>query len=243
MNIVVATDLPEIYEDDGYDDMGDSAPHSDAIQILFFGIKAHLARQPQFQVFTNLNVYYHPTKPQAYFSPDVMVITPRSRLENAKSYRIDADNPPPMLVIEVLSPRTAQQGDLAVKPVIYGKLGIPEYLLVDPQGLFLETAIAMRKLQADGSWHDTLDEDGGVSSDLGFRVIHDDDGELRVLNAATGQRYVRPGEAEVEAMARRRAEELQRQEEQARLRAEEALRQVEAELARLKALLPPDAKQ
>ena len=106
MSAIAVANLPEIYEDDGQDEMGDSAPHTDAIDILFFGIKAHLSRQPHWHVFKNLNVYYHPTKPAAYVSPDVMVVSPWTRIESATSYRIDVDGPAPILAIEVLSRRT-----------------------------------------------------------------------------------------------------------------------------------------
>jgi hypothetical protein len=74
----------------------------------------------------------------------------------------------------------------------------------------------------NGTWHDEQDPDGGISSQLGFRLILDSDAKLQVINKATGKAYVRPDEAEgrlrelekayhTELEARRTAEEeLQR---------------------------------
>ena len=73
-----------------------------------------------------------------------------------------------------------------------------------------------------------------MTSTLGFRLIIDNDGELRVLNAGTGQRYVRPFEAEREAMARRQAEERAHQAEEKARQAEERSRFLEVELQRLR---------
>jgi hypothetical protein len=63
-----------------------------------------------------------------------------------------------------------------------------------------------------------------VASQLGFRVIIDSDGRPRVLNAATGYRYVRPDEAD------RRV----REEADARAAAEARIRELEAELSRIR---------
>jgi hypothetical protein len=132
------------------------------------------------------------------------------------------------LTIEVLSRRTAQQGDLTQKPQIYADCGVSEYALVDPTGQYLGQRLLMRRRQTDGTWLDSQDADGGVTSALGFRIVFDDDGQVRVTNAATGQRYARPHEAQSEYDARRAAER----------RASE----LEAEIVRLRALLPPERK-
>ena len=68
-------------------------------------------------------------------------------------------------------------------------------------------SLLLKRLQPDGTWKDEQDPDGGVTSQLGFRLIIDTDGRLRMLDATTGKRYARPDEAEVEASARRQMEE------------------------------------
>lgn len=247
--------LPVIYEDETEFDLGESNPHVMSDEILHVCLTAHLTDQPQYQVFSNMNVYYSSTvKPSPYVSPDTMIVQPFRRLPDAiTSYEIGSHGPAPVFVAEVLSDRSAQQRDLDETVILYAKLGIREYLLVDVRGVYLPERLFLKRLQADGSWANTQDIDGGVSSVLGFRVVVETDNRLRVINLATGLRYARPLEAQVEANARREAEEAYREAQQARQqaleaqslaeearqRAEERLRDLEAEVERLKKLLPP----
>src|SRR5882724_9966079 len=98
---------------------------------------------------------------------------------------------------------------------------------LQPKGMPLEMLrqrLAILRRQADGRWLDEQDDDGGISSRLGFRLIVDDDGHLRVMNAKSGEPYPRPDEA---ALKLRRVT--------AAYKKEVALRQrAEAELAELR---------
>jgi hypothetical protein len=111
-------------------------------------------------------------------------------------------------VAEVLSEETAEERDLDEKLYIYAMTGIEEYLLVDVDGRFLPQRLVLKRLQPDRTWQDEQDADGGVTSRLGFRVIFDSDGRLRVVDKATGRKYARPDEAE--ARIRALEEELAR---------------------------------
>lgn len=194
---VIADDMPVMFEDEGQDEMGDSDVHTRTTGILHYGLKAHLGPQPNYQVFSNLNLYYHPTERGAYVSPDVMVTEPARPLPlDLASYRIGEDGPAPVLTAEILSRRTHQQGDLNRKPIIYARLRIPEYILVDVTAEFLPERLQLRRLQPDGSWLNEQDADGGVTSRLGFRVVLEPDGQIRLLDAQTGNRYTRPEEAQ-----------------------------------------------
>ena len=224
-----AADMPVVFEDEGQDDMGDSRAHTSSTGIFFYCVQAHLSGSLEYETCSNLNLYYHPTERNAYVSPDVMVVAPYQPLGDISSYRIGDDGPAPLLVIEVLSPRTAQQGDLTVKPTIYADLGVPEYILVDPSGRYLKRRLVNRRLQANGRWLESQDEDGGVTSALGFRAFFDTDGWIRVLNTATGQPYPRPHEALSEARARIHADEARLQAEAEARIADEARLQAEAE--------------
>jgi Uma2 family endonuclease len=212
--------MPILYEDDEERDLGESNPHVVSEEIFRHGVKAHLAGQPGYQVFSNMNLYYDPAEPEAYVSPDTMVVTPFTELpEDISSYRIGKEGPAPVLTAEVLSERSAKQQDLAAKVEIYARLAIKEYILIDVTGRFLPQHLLLKRFQANGTWKDEQDADGGVTSELGFRVIIDRDGRLRVLDIASGKRYVRPDEAQAEADARRQAEER--------------IRELEEKLARL----------
>jgi Uma2 family endonuclease len=216
--------LPILYEDDKEADLGESNIHVANDEILHICLQSHLAGRTEYRVFSNMNLYYQDVEsqevsPLPYVSPDTMVVKPTRPLGDViRSYQIGRDGPPPLLTAEILSERSYEQRDLDEKVTLYAKLGVAEYVLVDVTGLLLPQRLLLKRLQADGTWKDEQDPDGGVTSQLGFRLIIDHDGKLRVLDAITGKRYARPDEAEMEAEARRRAEERVRKLEEELLR-------------------------
>jgi Uma2 family endonuclease len=231
-----ARGIPILFEDEGQEDMGESELHMLASHILFWGVKAHLDRRPEFrrhQSYLNLNLYYRAKPPigneyWAYVSPDTMVAVPfRKMRAKLKSYRIGRTGPAPVLTVEVLSERSFQEQDLTEKPKIYASIGVSEYLLVDPDRQFLPQKLLLMSLQRNRTWKSHHDADGGITSRLGFRVIVDRDDQLRVVDAATGNPYARPDEAQTEAEARQ-------VEAEARRRAEKRIQELEAELDRLR---------
>jgi Uma2 family endonuclease len=233
---IIAIDLPVMYEDEGQSELGESEPHTIAEHILRPAMAAHLRSWPEYRVFSNLDVYYHPVDSRAYVSPDLMVVRPSQPLpENVDSYRIGVHGTAPVLVIEILSSRSFQQQDLTLKPIIYADLGVAEYILVDGTGEFLEQRLLLRQLQADGGWMDDQDADGGVTSRLGFRIVLEPDNHPRVINAASGKRYVRPEEAQQSLDAARDAANAQAE---ARRQAEERANALQAELDRLRGTPP-----
>lgn len=227
-------DLPILYEDDKEADLGESNIHVDSDEILHICLKAHLASRPEYHVFSNMNLYYQETEsqevsPLPYVSPDTMVVRPFGPLpKKVRSYQIGRDGPSPLLTAEVLSERSYEQRDLDEKVTLYAKLGVAEYILVDVTGQLLPRRLLLKRLQADGTWKDDQDADGGVTSQLGFRLIIDNDDQLRVLDAVTGKRYARPDEADMK--------------DEALHHAEERIRALEAELQRLRGVAPGSEK-
>jgi Uma2 family endonuclease len=233
-------DMPILYEDEEEGDMGEADPHMDAAEILHICLKAHLAGRAGYRIFSNMNCYYRKDKPHPrtgslpYVSPDNMVVKPSRDLGTAvSSYTIDDDGPAPVLIAEVLSERSVQQGDLGQKVKLYCLLGVAEYILVDPTGRFLPQRLLLKRLGRNRRWRDEQDADGGVTSRLGFRVIIDTDGRLRLLDAASGRAYIRPDEAEQRIRA----------ESDARRLAEEKVQQLQAQLQRLQAARPKPKKR
>jgi Uma2 family endonuclease len=208
-----AEDLPILFQEEEDDGVGEGNIHWLWAIDLYQGIKTHLAQQSALYVFANLNVYYrdkplHPkSRQRPNVAPDTMVVQPLAPLpEYVPSYSIGRDGPAPVLAAEVLSPHSARRRDLKAKPILYAGLAIPEYLLADPLGRYLPERLLLKRLQPDRTWHDLRDPDGGVTSQLGFRVILEDD-HLRVIDAVTGKRYVRPDEAQGAEDQRRELEE------------------------------------
>jgi Uma2 family endonuclease len=220
-------------------EMGETTIHTTTVDILFYGLLFHFALQAAYRVFSDLNLYFT-DEPTEYVSPDVMVVKSRHPLPaQLTSYRIGPRTPAPLFVAEVLSRRTWNQSDLQAKPGTYAALGVDEYLVADVTGEMLPQRLLLLRPRRDGSWQAEQDADGGVTSRLGFRVVLEPDGQLRVLDAQTGKRYARPDEAQ------RAADELAADIE-ARRRAEERVRALEAEIARLRGNGPkakPQAKK
>jgi len=215
--------LPELYEDEGLE-MGEALPHFNTEGILYYCLKAHFERlNIEAFVLPDMNLYYEQSDPDgdeilSYVSPDVMVVPKNDLPETLKSYRLGVTGPGPFFVAEILSSRTAQQGDLTLKPALYAKLNVGEYLLVDVTGKYLRKRLLLKTLGDDGQWSDQHDRERGVTSRHGFRVELDSDGRIRVHNVSTGMRYPRPEEAVAQY---------------------ELNQQLMAEIARLKCQLPP----
>ncbi len=118
--------------------MGEATVHTLSVSILLFSLTFHFARRAGFRVFANLNLYFSKEHPSLCLTPDVMVVRlPQPSPEQLPSYRIGEQGPPPLLVGEVLSPRTYQEGDLDRKPLQYGQIGIEKYLVADVTGEML----------------------------------------------------------------------------------------------------------
>jgi len=235
--------MPRLYGNEDFE-MGESTIHTLTADILLYGLDFHFAARIDHCVFGNLNLYYSKEDPTDYVSPDVMVVRPpRTLPAQLTSYRIAEQGPAPVLVGEVLSFRTWQQGDLMRKPMIYSDLGVEEYVITDVTGEMLEQRLLLLRRQRDGRWQDEQDADGGVTSRLGFRVVIEDDGQLRMIDAKTGKRYARPKEAQLTA-DRVSALETEMADRVGALEAEMADRvsALEAELARLRGASSKDQK-
>jgi Uma2 family endonuclease len=192
-----AQPVPVLYEDEGKVDVGEAVVHTLTIEILFFGIIFHLKNLPGYTPFQNLDLFYLDAKRKAKISPDIMIVPEeRPSYKTLTSYRIGKTGPAPQVALEVLSRWTYEDGDLTKKPISYAAIGVREYILVDVTGKFLPQRLLLKRRQPDDSWVDTQDADGGITSELGFRVVIEPDGQVRVLNAQTGKRYVRPSEAQ-----------------------------------------------
>jgi Uma2 family endonuclease len=177
--------------------MGDSTVHTLTTSILLYSLAFHFAARPGFRIFANLNLHFSQEHPNLFLAPDIMLVRPPQPLpEHLSSYRIGEQGPTPLLVGEVLSPRTFQEGDLDRKAIQYREMGVDEYIVADVTGDLLPQRLQILDRQEDGSWREGQDADGGITSRLGFRVIIEADGQLRVIDAATGKRYARPDEAQ-----------------------------------------------
>lgn len=237
---VIADDLPILYEDEGQENMGETRPHSMSLRILELGMEDHLSDRTDHTVVHDMNLYYHPRDLGAYVSPDLMVVVTDPPLPQGQtSYRIGEHGPAPILVVEALSRRSFQQQDLTNKPVIYSRLGVREYVLVDVTGQFLPQRLELRKLQDDRTWQVLRDPDGGVTSELGFRIIFDESDQLLAVNVESGEPYLRHEDLREDRELARKI--LQEQQEELQLK-EEQLREQQEMIDKLKAQLAQQSR-
>jgi Uma2 family endonuclease len=157
---------------------------------------------------------------------------------NVNEYLPWAVGKAPEVLAEFLSP-SSEGVDQQEKPERYGKLGVLEYFLFDPDGTYGVPRIQGWALRRDGGREPLArGADSGVASrvlPVAFRSV---EGHIAVVDTRTGALALRYEEAqqllrdEITARfraeaAQQRAEEAQRQEAQARQRAEQAKQQAE----------------
>ena len=185
-------------------------------------LAGHFVARPDITVASNLLVYFpmtgpgHATRRSGYgrLAPDVFVAD--APMRHRPSYRMDAGQPPPRWVLEILCYRTVAN-DLGRKRELYAEMGVEEYFLFDSREPFREPRLKGLRLGTNG-YRDIepvrlSNGSLGVPSDvLGLAGRVDDADDLRWFDPKSG-------------------EDLRTHTEE-RLRAEAAESRIEAALAR-----------
>lgn len=197
--------------------------HVDTIHSLSYPLRGRLAG-PQCYVAAELRVHRDPTNLRDYREPDILVafdVPDRVR----PRYELWVEGKAPDLVIEVLSPSSAENGDLTEKRDWYRREGVQEYVVLDPSGAFApEPRLQAWRLgdRPDGSAD--VHRVAGVGEALwsalvpfGWRVVGD---WVRAVDRATDEVF--PWITDVEPRLRREVELRREAQEQARLAEERA---------------------
>jgi Uma2 family endonuclease len=99
-------------------------------QLLALGIPFQLVQMGRCEVQTP---QLEP-KDAANHYPDIVVLRPEHQMLTLQRNTITLDMPPPLFVMEVISPRkTNRDRDYIRKRAQYAAVGIPEYMIIDPQ--------------------------------------------------------------------------------------------------------------
>lgn len=165
-------------------------------------------------------------------APDVSVVL---GVENPgrvrESFNLANEGVLPCLIIEIVSSSNPKirKSDLVDKVELYQRVGIPEYLLIDPPGP--ETAgrfqLIFHRLAATGRYRRVAPNEEGrlISETTGIAFATSQDGQdVLLFDAATGQRLLTSSEVVAKA-----ADEAKLRKE-----AEAEVARLRAELARLK---------
>jgi len=197
--------------------LGETDVHIDALIYLREALRDYFRDDPLTYVAGNMLLYYEEGNPTACVAPDVFVVQGVVKGER-RTYRLWEEGQPPAVVFEITS-RGSRLEDLGTKRVVYAMLGVRGYFLYDPLGEYLRPPLQGYRLQ-EGEYQRIPPVGSGTftSQALGLE-LRLEEGRLRLVNPATGERLLTPAEALV---ARRFAEaELERlRAEVARLRGE-----------------------
>jgi Uma2 family endonuclease len=212
--------------------MAETDVHIDVLIYLREALKDYFRNEPQVYVAGNMLFYYEEGNPAACVAPDVFVVQGVAKGER-RTYKLWEEGQPPTVVFEITS-RGSRLEDLGTKRALYAMLGVREYFLYDPLGEYLRPPLQGYRLQ-QGEYERMrpADQDQLISQalSLGLRV---QDGQLQVVDPATGERLLTPAEAHA---ARRTEAEARQAEAVARQAAEARAAMAESELERLRAEL------
>jgi Uma2 family endonuclease len=209
--------------------MAETDVHIDVLIYLREALRDYFRNEPQVYVAGNMLLYYEEGNPAACVAPDVFVVQGVAKGER-RTYRLWEEGQPPTVVFEITS-RGSRLEDLGTKRALYAMLGVQEYFLYDPLGEYLRPPLQGYRLQ-QGEYERMLPGDQGqlVSQTLSLE-LRLQDGQLLVVNPATGERLLTPAEAHT---ARRTEAEARQAAEARAALAESELERMRAELARLR---------
>jgi Uma2 family endonuclease len=212
----------DLFDSEEQDEPLAGQDHGLTIQSLVYPL--YTLRGPDCFVASELRIHRDPADLRDYREPDVLValgVADRVR----PRYDLWTEPKAPDLVIEVLSPSSLENGDLTEKRNWYRRVGVHEYVVLDPSGDFAPQP----RLQA---WRLGDRPDGGAdvhrASDgeqplwsevipFGWRVV---DGRVRAVDRAAGETF--PWITDVEPRLRREVELGRQAQEQAQLAEEQA---------------------
>jgi Uma2 family endonuclease len=182
--------------------MAESDLHRDVMLDLIHALRSRYAGEPKVYVAGNLLLYYVEGNPRASIAPDVFMVrgVPKGR---RRTYLLWKEGRAPSFVIEVTSESTCAE-DLGKKKDCYERLGVEEYFLFDPAGEYLRPRLQGYRLAAGRYQSLAEGADGSLSSRTTGLVLRPEGTNLRLVDAATGERLLW---VEEETAARRAAEE------------------------------------
>jgi Uma2 family endonuclease len=204
--------------------MGETAYHVRAIHLLFQALEDFFRDRPDVFVAADMFWYWREGDPSAVIAPDAMVVPGVGRHDRRSFLSWEEGGAVPTAVFEMASQNTWRE-DLEEKFDRYEELGVREYFLFDPEGLYLVPVLQGFRLRGS-AYRRLRSPDGDLESELGFK-LRAEGRMLRLIDAATESPIpTRAERAELAEQERHRADQ-----EKARADA------LQAEVERLKGLL------
>ena len=215
---------PEPYYPSGDGEpMAETPIHVLAIMLLFEALQDFFRTRPDVYTGSNMFWYWEKGNPAARRAPDVMVIPGVGRADRRSFFSWKENGAVPAVIFEVASEKTWRE-NLEEKRRDYERLGVKEYFVFDPEAAYVRPPLRGFRLAKAAYRAVKAAADGRLTSkQLGLHLAAEGR-MLRLSDARTGERVLT--REECIAQERQRAEE-ERQRAQA----------LEAEVARLRALL------
>jgi Uma2 family endonuclease len=222
MNSMIAAPLPGTVPDPKYPDsggrfMGDTDFHNLALMELRQGLEDHFSDVPDVYVASNLILYYEEGEPTKRKDPDVLVARKVGK-HRRRFFRIWEERAVPRVLWEVASRKTWRV-DLDDKRWLYGRIGVKEYFVFDPEARYLDPPLQGFRLVKGKSVPIKPNADGSLTSrELGLRLLADGE-RVRMFSVKSGLEILtRKDRAERE---RKRVDELAAELERLRKRLED----------------------
>ncbi len=227
MSTITPTTQIEYPSSDGQP-MAETPTHVEAIMLLHQALQDFFHDRPDVFVASDIFWYWEEGKVDARISPDVMVVPgvrPRDIRDWRSFFSWEENGAIPVAVFEMAS-RGTWRDDLDDKYDRYEQLGVREYFLFDPQGLYLVPPLKGYRLH--GTTYRRL-RTNRIESELGFR-LEVEGTMLRLIDARTGEPI--PTRAEAAQRANQLAENERQRAENEGQRAETEHQRAENERQR-----------
>ncbi|MBP3953691.1 Uma2 family endonuclease [Gemmata sp. G18] len=229
MSIAASTTPPIEYPSGDGQPMAETWLHVRAIMWLHQALEDFFGPRSDVFIASDMYWYWQEGRADLKIAPDVMAIPGVGVRPRRSFFSWEENGAVPAIVFEMASEGTWQD-DLDDKYDRYEELGVKEYFLFDPEGLYLVPRVQGYRLH--GSAYRRIRQNQ-LTSALGFG-LRAEDTMLRLIDLKTGQPI--PTRAEAAETAQRQAEAAQRQAEAEKQRADALQEEVERLRARLQQL-------
>jgi Uma2 family endonuclease len=190
--------------------MAETPIHVRAIMLLYQALEDVFTALTDVYIAADMFWYWEEGNPQARRAPDVMVVKGVGRAERRSFFSWRENGAVPNVIVEFASEHTWRE-DLFEKRRLYAELGVREYFIFDPEALYLRPVLQGFRRNEHGLYVPLEpDTDERLKSEELGLCLRGEGTMLRLVDAATGR--VIPTR-------------------------EERVGQLEAEVARLQALL------
>ena len=199
--------------------MPQSRPHAKIVTTLNDLLECHFDDDPDVQVLFDMKIFWGlPGLPNP--SPDIAVVRDARQDEGRSTFNVAEEGVRPCLILEVVSYSDAEmyRNDHEKKVELYQRVGIPEYLVVDPSFAAEDPLLLTGyRLASDGRYRRIEpDSQGRLHSETTnlFFAPSQDGRTVRVGDARTGEWLLTAQEEKAarirESKARKAAEERAR---------------------------------